>query len=320
MVILPKWKKKGLIYVRNSGDFFKSHTTRPIPFLRRDGVLRLYISSRCADDMMHPTYIDIDPENPSEILGVCEYPLLDIGTHGLFDDSGIVLCSILKTSKGDYIYYVGWKRRRYGIPFETSIGVARIIEDGNRLEKLYLGPILAQDILHPYLVAGPFVVKDRTGAFRMWYCSGTEWKQRDHGFEPIYTVYHALSEDGIRWMRKPVDALVHYKYNGEVITAPWVVRTTTSYLMYYSFRGSENKETKNYTIGVAISSDGILWSRSDSDAGLGKSSTGWDSEMICYPSIFNYGDKTYLFYSGNAVGKDGIGYAVADKKLDIIDW
>jgi len=71
---------------------------------------------------------------------------------------------------------------------------------------------------------------------------------------------------------------------------------------------------------VATSQDGLSWTRCDSKVGISKSDTGWDSEMICYPAIFNYNDKTYMFYSGNGVGKGGIGYAVADKKLDIDEW
>ena len=35
----------------------------------------------------------------------------------------------------------------------------------------------------------------------------------------------------------------------------------------------------------------------------------FDSEMICYGKVFRHGDRTYLFYSGNHFGMDGIGWA-----------
>ena len=316
---MPHWEKKGLIFSRDGGGFFKSHAMRAIPYRRGNGVLRLYISSRCASDMMHPTFIDVDPEDPSKIIGIGERPLLALGAPGLFDDSGITLGSIARVGEDDLVYYTGWKRRRYGVSFELSIGVARITDDGDELEKIYSGPILAQDIYHPYLVGGPFVAKDDNGKYRMWYCSGTEWKQRDHGPEPIYTVFQATSENGIDWTPSPAAPCIPYAYDGEVISAPWVVRSEGAYLMYYCFRGSASREAKKYTIGVATSADGTTWTRRDGDAGIGKSEAGWDSEMICYPAIFGYKNKTYLFYSGNEVGRGGLGYAIADRELNIVE-
>ena len=38
----PLWKKKGLIFTRNQGAFFKSHVTRPIPFFIKKDVLRIF--------------------------------------------------------------------------------------------------------------------------------------------------------------------------------------------------------------------------------------------------------------------------------------
>ena len=67
-ISLPNWEKKGRIFNREGGPFFKTHAMRVIPYMRENGVLRLFFSSRCADDMMHPTYIDVDPENPMDVL------------------------------------------------------------------------------------------------------------------------------------------------------------------------------------------------------------------------------------------------------------
>jgi hypothetical protein len=318
VIILPKWEKRGLIFSRDDGVFFKSHAMRVVPYLKQNGLLRLFLSSRCGEDMMHPTFIDVDPEDPTKVIEVGEEPLLEIGSPGLFDDSGITLGSIVRTESHDYAYYTGWKRRRYGVSFELSIGVALINDDGDTMEKISSGPVLAQDRNHPFLVAGPFVIKDDNSGFRMWYCSGAQWKQREHGPEPIYTVYNALSDDGLTWRDFSKTPSIPYVFDGEVISAPWVLRLNNGYLMYYPFRGSIDRDAKKYTIGAAVSVDGMNWVRRDSEVGVDKSESGWDSEMICYPAIFNYGDRTYMFYSGNAVGKGGIGYAVADTKLEII--
>jgi hypothetical protein len=317
---LPTWEKKGLIFSRVNGSFFKSHAMRAVPFERKNGDLRLFISSRCAEDMMHPTFIDVDPASPSVVRRIGETPLLHLGRSGAFDDSGVTLGSVVRTESGDFAYYTGWKRRRYSVSFELSIGIARLLDDGDRMERLFEGPILAQSPFHPFLVGGPFVATTTDGRFRMWFCSATEWRHYTHGPEPIYSVYTAISNDGIAWEGFCRDPVIKYKFDGEVISAPWVVRLKSGYLMLYSWRGSRDSLAKRYQIGVATSSDGNIWSRRDMEPGIQRSEIGWDSEMICYPAVINSGDTTYMFYSGNGVGKGGIGYAVADEKLDIIDW
>jgi len=309
------WSKVDQIYSREFGDFFKSHAMRVIPFELPDGNIRLYFSSRCKNDMMHPTFIDVDHKDPQKILTINEAPLLTIGKPGLFDDSGITLGSIEKV-EGQYLaYYTGWKRRRYNISFELSIGVAKFNKDFSKLEKISEGPIISQSINNPYLVGGPFVKRLKDGTLNMWYCSGTEWKQAPHGPEPIYTIFKATSKDGLFWDTSNMEPQIKYNYPGEVISAPWIVQTTKGFLMYYCFRGSKNKEVKNYKIGVATSSDGENWQRFDEAVGIKTSHEGWDSKMICYPAIYQRDDKTIMFYSGNGVGKGGFGYAVASKLI-----
>ena len=247
--------------------------------------------------------------------------MMDLGRKGTFDDSGITPVSIInKGVKQPLMYYVGWKRRRYGVTIETSIGVAKLKNDNSSLERIFEGPIIGQDRYHPILVAAPFVVS-LTQGFKMWYCSGSEWRQQSHGPEMIYTVHDAYSTDGITWEKFSIKPKINYAYSGEVISAPWVVKLTNgSMLMWYSTRGSANPDEKNYMAGLATSDDGNVWIRRDSKVGIEKSKSGWDSEMICYPSILNFKNKTYMFYSGNGVGKGGIGYAVADKQLNIVEW
>ena len=109
---LPRWEKKGRIFCREGGLFFKSHAMRPIPHLLGDGRLRLFLSSRCAEDMMHPTYVDVDRHDPSKVLDVAEEPLMPIGRAGTFDDSGITMASIVRHAGRTLVYYTGWKRRR----------------------------------------------------------------------------------------------------------------------------------------------------------------------------------------------------------------
>lgn len=302
------WLKKGLIYVPSGDGFFKTHVTRPIPFLLNDTVLRIFFSSRDGDDMPYPNYIDVDPACPNKILHVNQTPLMNLGRTGTFDDSGITPTCILLHDDKARMYYVGWKRRRYGVTIEASIGLADIINNGDTLRRVYEGPILGQDKIHPLMTAAPFVLFD-DNRYKMWYCSGTEWRHCCGNPEPIYTVFYAESEDAINW--KPYNQpVIQYKFDGEVVSAPWVLKIGRQYHMWYSTRGTATKQDKNFTMGYAESDDGINWKRLDDQVGIRRSDSGWDSEMICYPSFFPHKNKIYMFYSGNNVGKGGVGYAV----------
>ena len=65
-------------------------------------------------------------------------------------------------------------------------------------------------------------------------------------------------------------------------------------------------------IGYAESDDGLHWVRKDAEVGTGKSDTGWDSEMICYPCVVDVKGRRYMFYNGNRHGSTGFGYAVLE--------
>lgn len=309
------WEKKGFIYAPGGDGFFKSHATRPIPYLRKDGHLRIFFASRCKDDMPHPNFIDVAIDCPKQVIRVNQDPILPLGRKGTFDDSGVTPISILRIKDEDRMYYSGWKRRRYNdISFESSIGLALLKSDGDEMVRLFEGPLVGQDIYHPLMTASPFVLFD-DDRYKMWYCSGTDWRVSKEGNpEPIYTIYYAESDDGIKWspFKEPV---IKYEYDGEVVSTPWVLKVRGKYCMWYSIRDSASKESKKYIIGYAESDDGIVWDRMDEFAGITTSESGWDSEMVCYPSFFPYGDLIYMFYSGNQVGKGGIGYATSENFL-----
>jgi hypothetical protein len=305
------WRKQGRIFVPSGEGFFKTHATRPITYRLSDEVLRVYFSSRDADDRMLPAYIDVDADNPSKVLRAAEQPLVGLGEPGTFDDCGVTLASVLDDGKDEaFVYYTGWKRRRQTVSFELTLGLLRWDKRADTFRRMFTGPILAQDRHHPLLLAGPFVLNEN-GLYRMWYCSGTAWKFPGDVPEPIYTVHYAESRNAIDWQPRP-GPVIPYKYDGEVVSAPWVIKAKGKYHMWYSTRGHDSKEAKRYRAGYAESADGIAWQRMDELAGLQPSAEGWDSEMACYPAIASHGDKLYMFYSGNGVGRGGLGYAVAD--------
>ena len=300
------WRKKGLIYKPDGEGLFKSHATRTIPYQIDEKTLRLYFASRTDRNCPLPTFIDVDIDDPSKIIKVHNDCIMNFGRKGYFDDSGVVFNSIVNINNESHIYYTGWKLRRETVNMEFSIGLVQANHYSLKFKRIFEGPILAQDRFHPGQVAGAFVLKD-DNIFKMWYCSGNEWRDYVTGPEPLYTIYYSESIDGINW-RMPAQHVVG-GYDGEVLSAPWVIKINDQYHMWYSMRGSATVEAKRYLLGYAVSNNGIDWERRDCDVGIEKSITGWDSEMMCYPSFYSHKDKTYMFYSGNNVGKEGIGYA-----------
>jgi len=78
--------------------------------------------------------------------------------------------------------------------------------------------------------------------------------------------------------------------------------------MWFSSRGTEDFST--YRIRYSESEDGINWIRKDEEIVIDVSESGWDSEMICYPFIFDHKGERYMLYNGNNYGQSGFGLAV----------
>ena len=77
--------------------------------------------------------------------------------------------------------------------------------------------------------------------------------------------------------------------------------------MWYSYRG------ERYRIGYAESSGGRKWKRKDSLVGIGVSASGWDSQSVEYPAVFEHNDRLFMCYNGNGYGKTGFGLAVLER-------
>lgn len=84
--------------------------------------------------------------------------------------------------------------------------------------------------------------------------------------------------------------------------------------MWFSYRQGVDfrNPARGYGIGYAHSNDLKTWHRRDDLAGISKSTTGWDSEMISYPSILEVNDRYLMFYCGNQMGREGFGVAVLE--------
>jgi hypothetical protein len=303
--------KQGLIFqVEGKHPWGQTHAQIPSPDVLLNDRIRIYYSTRDKLNRSLTSFIEVDANNPKEVLYVHDKPILDFGKLGCFDDCGVMPSSVVTHEGKKYLYYCGWNTSTT-VRYRNCIGLAISEDGGVTFRRAFEGPILDRNKDEPHLVVTPHVIIE-DGVWRMWYCGGTEWKVINGVTEPQYLIKYAESKDGINWERDN-RVLIPYKHELEAIGRPVVVHENGLYKMWYSYRNIDNYRTNrdnSYHIGYAESVDNISWERKDELAGIELSAEGWDSEMVAYPYIVDYLDRRYMFYNGNGFGRAGFGYAL----------
>ena len=299
---MTQWKKLGLIFKPPSDlDWMVSHAALPVAQHLGGDIFRVYFSGRDIDNRARIGCFDFDLISHS-VLHVATKPLIDIGMIGAYDDSGVTSSWLVLNAGSEYHYFTGWSRG-VSVPFYFYAGLAiRITSDDVPL-KVSAAPILERNAVDPFLTASPCVLVEQN-LWRMWYVSAARWEMIDNHPRHYYNIRYAESSDGIHWNRTGRVCIDFASVDEYAFARPCVLKDGNVYKMWYSWRG------ESYRIGYAESHDGLSWLRKDGEAGIDVSASGWDSEMIEYPFVFDHNGKRYMFYNGNAYGKTGIGLAV----------
>lgn len=313
-----EWIKRGLIFSPlKRFDWMDTYAQVPRVF-DMGYYLRIYFTSRPQPDskgnfISRIGLIEVDRTDFSKILHIYPSPILDLGGIGSFDHFGTMPGSIIRCENGDiWLYYTGWQRG-VDVPYITCIGLAVSKDNGTTFYRAFNGPILGLDLQDGYLVNGPWVI-NALGKWHMWYSSATEWIEYDGRPEVRYLIKHAISEDGISWERES-EFCIKSTIEMECQNSPSVICIGNLFYMWFCFRHTTNfrNSGRGYRLGLACSTDLKSWNRIDDQLGLGLSESGWDSEMIAYPGIYDIDGKITLFYNGNDFGKSGFGYAELER-------
>jgi predicted GH43/DUF377 family glycosyl hydrolase len=303
-----RWVKHGRIFAPDpTVPWMETRALPPTPYLRPDGVLRIYVGMTDAATVSRLGYVDVDPGDPGTVLGVSPEPLLDVGAPGTFDENGLVPLSIVEVDDRLFLYYVGYqlgmKVRHY-----QFTGLAVSTDGGESFERVSQVPILDRTDEELLNRNSSFVLLE-DGRFRMWYAAGSEWTEVDGRPMPVYDLRYLESDDGVHWPPegRPCFPVEHER--GEYAHGkPWIFETGERYEMYYSVR----LRGIGYRLGYAESPDGLEWTRKDDEIGIDVSADGWDSEMMGYPAVIKHNETKLLFYNGNGLGSSGFGYAVEE--------
>ncbi len=299
------WKKLGLIFCPSSEfEWMQGHAAVPIAENIGGNLFRIYFSSRDVLNRSYIGFVVVDIKKPSEILYLSEKPILSLGDLGEFDDSGTMATWLVKQESKKFLYYIGWNLG-VTVPFRNSIGLAISHSDDDYV-RYANSPIVDRSIKEPHFCASCCVIPDGN-LWRMWYLSCTGWTKDETGkLRHHYHIKYAESKDGIYWDRNGLVAIDYANADEYAISRPSVVYDDDCWRMWYSFRGD------TYRIGYAESEDGLNWTRKDNPVGIDVSKTGWDSEMIEYPFVFDHEGQRYMLYNGNGYGKTGFGLAVLE--------
>lgn len=298
------WKKLGRIFKPDDRfEWWDTHAQLPVAHHLSGDRYRIYIGARNENNFTQIASVDIDITSPSKPLDVSSEPLVELGSLGAFDDSGVYPSSVVEKSDQVYLYYIGWMQGKR-VPYYASVGLATSTDNGNTFEKASQGPHLARNDVDPYMTLSS-CVRRFDGDWHMWYTSATEWKQTDDKPRPNYHIKYARSTDGLKWERNGKVCIDYATDNEWAIACPTVRRSNGKYEMWYSHVVGDG----NYQIGYAESTNGTDWTRRDDDAGIATAEDGWDSDMQAYPNVITHNGATYMFYNGNHYGKDGFGLA-----------
>ena len=302
-----KWEKMGLIYGPDGKYKWAKHSAlTPTPILKDDQTIRVYVGFRDDKGVSRIGYVDVDADNPSKIKSVSEDPVLDIGLPGTFDDNGVILGDIVQYDKKLRMYYVGFQLVEK-VKFLAFTGLAISTDGGESFKRYSNAPVMDRN--HDSLfIRAAHTVMIENAKWKLWIASGSDWEIINNNHYPKYNIEYNESPDGIMFNEKSCLCIEAHKPEYR-IGRPRVYKIDGLYRMFYTVGDIQG----NYLPGYAESEDGVNWVRKDSYLDLTLSNSGWDSRTLCYPTLIAYKEKTYMFYNGNDMGKDGFGYAVLKK-------
>ncbi len=317
-----KWKKLGKIFdptQHNLANNCKEFAQSPQALVFEDFV-RIYFSTRAIDKsngkyLSHIAFVDMD-KDLRRIIGVSKKTVIPLGELGCFDEHGIFPMSIMRHGDAVYGYTCGWNRR-VSVSVDTAIGLAISHDDGLTFQRIGNGPVLAASLHEPCLVGDGFV-KVIDDVYHMWYIFGTGWKRFSDDSPPdrTYKIGHAISTDGVNWEKEEARQIISDRLGADESQAlPTVIDIDGRYHMFFCYRQSydfRKNKNRGYRIGHAYSDNLMDWTRDDESPLLDVTPGEWDSDMLCYPHVFECDDKVYLLYNGNEFGRYGFGLAVLE--------
>ena len=303
-----KWRKIGLVYSPHSrAAELVSHAANPLPVHLEGDVFRVFFCGRDAINRSSVGAVDVDMRSGRTISG-CEQPVFKHGEPGSFFADGVGIGNVFMMSGRRYMGFMAWQTQ--GLDhWRGDIGRLEL-DDSLRLKLDPSGPYFKADNgIDGCSLSYPWVQPIGSDLFAMYYGSTVSWSSPNG--EMIHPINYATSSDGEHWTRHGV-AIPWKLGEAQAFSRPSVFRKKNgTWGMLYSFRRGDGGR---YRIGYAESDDAFTWARKDEQAGIDVSPSGWDSDMVCYPYVFDHDGNRYMLYNGNGYGRTGFGLAILEEE------
>ena len=295
------WNKLGKIFEFQSiNEDLLTHTSNPLAIHLKDDIFRVFFSGRNKENKSSVGFVDIDIFT-REVKKTSD-TVFKYGNDNSFYFHGVSVGNIYMIDDKSYMLFMGWQIN-HNAHWRGDIG--RLLLTGN--EKLSLQPdnvFIECDNEDKVSLSYPWVIFDE-GVYKMWYGSTNDWTSSNN--EMIHVIKYATSKNGEHWNKHGL-AIPFEVGIAQAFSRPTVIKDDKGYHMWFSYRSGDGTK---YRIGYAHSLDGLKWDRKEK-SGIDVSAEGWDSEMICYPFVFDHKGKRYMLYNGNDYGKTGFGLAVLE--------
>ncbi len=296
------WQKLGKLY--ECGGLhpkLQSHAANPLPMHLERDTYHIFFSARDNQNRSSVGAVDIDIVQ-QRVIREYNKPIFEFGNGDSFYSHGVSIGNIYKVDNQAYMLFMGWKNPP-GKHWYGEIGRLLVKADLS-LELESETPFLGLDDTDPISLSYPWVMKlnDR---YLMWYGSTIEWDAGNG--EMLHIIKYAESKDGHSWIKQnyPIPYALGW---AQAFSKPTVVQNSMGeFTMWFSYRSGDGSK---YKIGSAKSYDCRKWDMSLENNTIMLSNSGWDSQMIEYPFVFQHNDNIFMLYNGNQFGKSGFGLAV----------
>lgn len=303
------WRKKGRIYDPEGKSF--SHSSHPcVTHLEGDKHL---LAFTCRDKQQKSHIFLATIKVSKGRISFLSEPKMALapGQAGYFDCDGAISGCFVRNGNNLHLYYVGWQNLPEDL-WLCDTGRSTVNLQDMTITRDFPGPVIARDKTKPLFAAATAFYITPDNIWHCWFNTGISWtKKDDGGWHHKYGLHHGTSKDGIDWdceTEMCIPFADEYEY---AFGRPSIVHWNNRYHMWYAHRAT--KDIDAYRMGYAYSDDLVNWHRADGKSGIDVSHEGWDSEMICYPCVFEHKGIKYMFYNGNGYGKTGIGYAILEE-------
>lgn len=297
-----RWKKLGQLYCPEPvHPKLVSHAANPLAVLLEGDVYRVFFSGRDVRNRSSMGFVDVNVVK-REVVYIHDKPVFEHGPENSFYSHGVSIGNCYEADGQCYMLFMGWQCPPDG-HWRGEIG-RLVLEPDFSLRLDSNDPFMSTDATDPLSLSYPWVIQEENGSYHMWYGSTVTWDAGNG--EMLHVINHATSSDGDHWMRHGLSLPYHLGV-AQAFSRPTVLKDAQGYHMWFSYRSGSGEK---YRIGYAYSQSWESWDLRLNEIEINVSPSGWDSEMIEYPFVFDHKGQRYMLYNGNGNGLTGFGIAV----------